>query len=128
MSSYFDRHWSGPDALWPAGKHISGLLDPAGLALGLVSLGIMERISSILLHSAWGYLCFVAALSHKVRFLLVALPMGFVDFLVPFAPALNLPVYEAIVMAIAVLSVFLAWFVTRPFRMGSDTRSVEEVR
>jgi hypothetical protein len=50
-----------------------------------VALGTVERISSILIHFAWGYLCFMAAFFHKKRLFLIALPMCIIDFLVPFA-------------------------------------------
>ena len=71
-------------------KNAPGLFAPASQALGSVALGTLERISSILIHSAWGYLCFMAAYLHKKRLFLIALPMGFVDFLVPFAQNLGI--------------------------------------
>ena len=37
-----------------------GFFAPASQALGSVALGTLERISSILVHFAWGYLCVMA--------------------------------------------------------------------
>ena len=91
-------------------KNAPGLFAPASQALESVALGTLERISSILFHSAWGYLCFMAAYFHKKRLFLIAMPMGFVDFLVPFAQSWGTAVFEAVVFALSVLSVLVAWF------------------
>lgn len=93
-----------------------GYFAPAQQALGNVAFGILERISSILFHSAWGYLCFAAVYLRKKRLFLIALPMGFVDFLVPFGSTLGLAAFEGIVFALAVLSVLVAWYATKQFR------------
>jgi hypothetical protein len=87
-----------------------GLFAPASQALASVAYGTLERISSILIHSAWGYLCFMAAYLHKKRLFLIALPMGLVDFLVPFAQSWGIPVFEAVVFALSVLSILVAWY------------------
>lgn len=84
-------------------------------AIGLVGLGILERISSTLIHVAWGYLCFMATLYHKRKLFLIALPMGLIDFLVPFAQ-IDVILFEATVFGLASLSVFVAWYVTRDLR------------
>jgi hypothetical protein len=97
-------------------KSAPGYFAPASQALGSVAYGTLERVSSILFHSAWGYLCFVAAYLHKKRLFLIALSMGFVDFLVPFAQDLGLPIFEAVLFALASLSVLVAWYATRQFR------------
>jgi hypothetical protein len=81
-------------------------------ALSLVALGSLERFSSILLHLAWGYLCFMAAYTGKKKLFLIALPMGFVDFLVPFAQ-INMLLFEAVFFGLAVLSVLIAWLATK---------------
>jgi hypothetical protein len=90
-----------------------GLFAPAQEALQSVALGTLERVSSIMIHFAWGYLCFMALILHKRRLFLIALPMGFVDFLVPFAPSMGLAVFEAVVFALAVLSVLVAWYAVK---------------
>jgi len=104
-------------------KNAPGYFAPISQALGTVAYGILERISSILFHSAWGYLCFAAAYLHKKRLFLVALPMGFLDFFVPFEQNLGLPIFEAIVFALAVLSVIVAWYATKQFRKTTENET-----
>jgi predicted ferric reductase len=104
-------------------KSAPGYFEPVSQALGTVAYGILERISSILVHSAWGYLCFTAAYLHKKRLFLIALPMGFLDFLVPFEQNLGLPLFEAIVFALAVLSVLAAWYATKQFRKNTENKT-----
>jgi len=89
------------------------LFAPASQALGSVVIGTLERISSIMIHFAWGYLVIMAAVYNKKRLFLIALPMGLVDFLVPFASADNLILFEGVVFALAVVSVAVAYFATR---------------
>ena len=91
----------------------SGLSAPASEALRSVALGTVERVSSIMMHFAWGYLCFMAVILRKRRLFLIALPMGFVDFLVPFASSIGIVVFEAVVFALAVVSVLVAWYAVK---------------
>lgn len=100
-----------------------GLFAPASEALGSVALGTIERISSILFHFAWGYLCLMAAYFHKKKLFLIALPMGLVDFLVPFASTIGIAVFEAVVFALAVLSVLVTWYATRDLREKSRNKT-----
>jgi uncharacterized membrane protein YhfC len=93
-----------------------GLFSPPLKALGDVAAGTIERISSILIHFAWGYLCVMAAFFNKKRYLLLALPMGFVDFLFPFAPNLGLIGFEALVFVLSAASLAIAWYATREVR------------
>jgi hypothetical protein len=80
------------------------LFYPVSQALPLVALGILERISSIIAHFCWGYLCVAAAYYRKIVYLGIALPMGFLpDFLVPFAGVLTIYVFEAVVFILAIL-------------------------
>jgi hypothetical protein len=80
------------------------LFYPVSQALPLVALGILERISSIIAHFCWGYLCVLAAYYKKMKYLIIALPMGFIpDFLVPFAGVLTIYVFEALEFALAIL-------------------------
>jgi hypothetical protein len=81
-------------------------------ALGLVGIGIFERISSMLIHVAWGYLCLMAVLYKKKLLFLIALPMGFIDFLVPFAQN-NVLLFEIVIFVLSVISVFVALFATK---------------
>lgn len=89
------------------------LFYPAAKALPLVGYGILERVSSALLHFSWGYLCVLAAAFKKKRFLAVALPMGLVDFFVPFESDFGLGVFEAFVFVIALASVAIALGISR---------------
>jgi hypothetical protein len=95
-----------------------GLFAPASEALRSVALGVMERTSSILIHVAWGYLCFMAAYHHRRRLLLIALPMGFIDFLVPFAQN-AIVTFEVEIFALSVISLLTAWYVTRNLHESS---------
>ncbi len=100
-------------------KNSPGLFAPATEALKSVAIGIVERTSSILIHFAWGYLCFMAAYFHKKRLFLIALPMGFVDFLVPFAQIWGILFFEGVVFALSVLSLIVAWYATRDLGKNS---------
>jgi hypothetical protein len=92
-----------------------GLFAPASEALRSVALGTVERVSSIIIHFAWGYLCVMAAVYHKKRLFLIALPMGFVDFLVPFAQN-SIVLFEAVFFGLSFLSVAVAWYATKQVR------------
>ena len=99
------------------------LFYPASQALPLVGLGILERTSSLLVHFSWGYLCIVAAYFHKKKFFLLALPMGLIDFFVPFAQAMTLPVFEALIFAFAVASLGVAIISTRKLRKSPEFKT-----
>jgi hypothetical protein len=91
--------------------------------LPLVGLGILERTSSLLVHFSWGYLCIVAAYFHKKKYFLLALPMGLIDFFVPFAQAMTLPVFEALILAFAVASLGVAIISTRKLRKSPEFKT-----
>ena len=99
-----------------------GLFAPASTALSSVALGVVERVSSIMIHVAWGYLCIMAAIYHKKRLFLIALPMGFIDFLVPFA-ANSIVAFEAVFFALSVLSVVVAWYAARWVRRSAENQT-----
>jgi hypothetical protein len=99
------------------------LFYPASEALPLVGYGLLERFSSLLIHFAWGYLCLIAAAFHKKRYFLLALPMGFIDFFVPFASTLTLPVFEALIFGLAVVSVAVAFLSTRRLPKSSPAEN-----
>lgn len=84
------------------------LFYPVQQAISPLLLGILERMSSIMLHAAWGFLVFIAAFYRKRSYLLMALPMGLVDFFVPFAGYMGVAYFEALVFAIALASVAVA--------------------
>jgi hypothetical protein len=69
-------------------------------ALPIIAWGVLERVTSLLFHFSWGYLCVLAACFHRRRYLLLALPMGLVDFFVPFVGSLTLPVFESFLFAL----------------------------
>lgn len=81
-------------------------------ALGLVGMGILERTSSALIHIAWGYLCLMAVIYRKKLLFFIALPMGLVDFLVPFAHYSTV-LFEGVVFGLAALSIFVAGYATK---------------
>ncbi len=89
-----------------------GLFAPASQALPAVALGTLERFSSILIHVAWGYLCIMAVIYRRKWLFAIALPMGLIDFLVPFAGS-ALILFEVVFLALSLLSVAVAWFAVR---------------
>lgn len=101
-----------------------GLFAPASQALESVAVGTVERISSILFHFAWGYLCVMAAVYHKKRLFLIALPMGFVDFLVPFAVPGTIALFETAVFTLSVVSVLVAWYAIKQVRKTTKNETV----
>ena len=84
-------------------------------ALSFVALGTVERISSAMLHIAWGYLCFMAVVHKNKKLFLIALPMGLVDFLVPFAGN-SMILFEVVIFLLASASLFVAWYTTKELR------------
>lgn len=82
-------------------------------ALPLIGWGVLERVSSMMAHLSWGYLCLKAAVSRRRRYFLLALPMGLIDFLVPFARTMPLPLFEIMVFMLAAFCVLAAVFVSR---------------
>jgi hypothetical protein len=100
-----------------------GLFAPPSALLGGGALFVLERTSSLLAHLAWGYLCVVAACTRKLKYFWIALPMGFIDFLVPFAPALTAIGFEALVFALSLGCVLLAWFITKGERNAAMSES-----
>jgi hypothetical protein len=98
------------------------LFAPASQALSLVAIGILERISSIMIHFAWGYLCVMAVVYNKKQLFLIALPMGLVDFLVPFAAG-HVILFEGVVFALAVFSVLVAWYATKRVKQSVENQT-----
>jgi hypothetical protein len=96
-----------------------GLFAPASEALRSVALGTAERVSSIIIHVAWGYLCLMSVIYRKKRLFLIALPMGFIDFLVPFAQG-SVVAFETAFFALSTFSVVVAWYATRWVRKSAE--------
>jgi hypothetical protein len=103
------------------------LFNSAAQALPLVGYGLLERVTSLLFHLSWGYLCLLAACLHDRRYFLLALPMGLVDFFVPFAASLGIIAFELLVFVLGLLSLGLAWFVTKGLRQRSVAASATTV-
>lgn len=105
-----------------------GLFDSAPQALAAVALGTIERLSSIMVHLAWGYLCVMAAVYGDRRLLLVAMPMGMIDFLVPFATSIGLVGFEALVFTLSAFSLFVAWRAVRWAERGRGSGPSDSIR
>lgn len=85
-----------------------------GRAAPLVAYAVLERVSSMVAHLAWGYLAVRSVLDRRRWYLAVAVPIGFAaDFLVPFAGGLGLGPFEALELGIAVTGLVAAAWVTR---------------
>ena len=85
-------------------------------AVPTIALSILERVSSLLFHFSWGYLCFLAAFFNNKRLFYIALPMGMIDFTVPFGGALGGPLFETMLFILTLITVFVAWFMTKNIR------------
>lgn len=86
---------------------------PPAQALPAMGLGILERVSSILVHIAWGYLAFIAAFYRKKKYLALALPMGLIDFFVPFAAVIGVVQFEILIFAISLVCIAIALAVAK---------------
>jgi len=89
-----------------------GLFLSPAQALPLIAWGTLERVSSLFAHFSWGYLTLLAATLRKRRYFGIALPMGLLDTLVPFAQNFSVPLFELLVFAIAVGFLIVAFTVT----------------
>jgi hypothetical protein len=89
------------------------LFDAPSRALPLIGFAVLERVSSLLIHFSFGYLCVLAAVFKRRTFLLLALPMGLVDFLAPFAGSVGTGAFEGVLFAIALICVAGALGLTR---------------
>lgn len=89
---------------------------PTSLILPSLLWGVLERISSIILHVAFGYLAFIAAYTKRKRYLALALPMGLVDFLVPFAGSMGLAAFETLVFALSLIALAVAVYAKRSWK------------
>lgn len=71
-----------------------------------IGLGGLERTTSLLAHFSWGVLAVIAASRKKPIYFAMALPMGVIDALVPYATVIGLAAFELIIFVLGV--VFLA--------------------
>ena len=82
-------------------------------ALPLIGFSILERVTSLLFHSCWGYLCLLSASKHRIRYFLVALPMGLLDFFVPYANYLSIPIFESFIYVLGLCALGVTLFITK---------------
>lgn len=88
-------------------------------ALPLMGYGILERITSLLFHFSWGVLALFAAAYHRRDIFLLALPMGLLDFFVPFEPVLGIAVFELFIFILGLIAIFLTWHITQKMRQAA---------
>jgi len=98
------------------------LFYPATQALTLVGYALLERVSSLLFHFSWGYLCLLAACTARKRYLLLALPMALVDFSVPFAGILGTVAFEVLIFVLGLGCLGLVLLVTKDLRKRFSAR------
>jgi hypothetical protein len=92
------------------------LFDSPIKVLPLLGFPFLERLTSAIFHFCWGYLCVLAAVFSKRKYLFLALPMGLLDFLVPFAPSLGTVSFEILIFLLAIGALAITLFVTRNLR------------
>jgi uncharacterized membrane protein YhfC len=104
-----------------------GLFYPPASALPDIGFAILERVSSLLAHFSWGYLVVLAVVFRRRLYLAVALPMGFLDFSVPFASYLGTAAYEFLIFGVSIVFLIIALTVTRNElgRRGSEPQKKE---
>lgn len=79
-----------------------------------IGLGGLERVTSLLAHLSWGILTVLAAVRKKPAYFAIALPMGVIDALVPYAHAIGLAVFELIIFVLSILFLAVAlWALKR---------------
>jgi len=88
------------------------LFDPNQVLL-TAPFGLLERVSSLLVHFSWGVLCVLSAVHHERKFLLFALPMGLIDLFVPFARRMPLTAFEIMILMFALVCLWVAVAVRR---------------
>ena len=105
-------------ALYPVlAKDSPGLFLGPSAALPLVGYAILERVSSLLAHFAWGLLCVLAVVWRKKVYLAAAMPIGFViDFLVPFSSTVGVGVFEATIFVVSAAALAGTLLLTRSVR------------
>ncbi|MCL4344473.1 MAG: hypothetical protein JRN26_02155 [Nitrososphaerota archaeon] len=81
---------------------------PTNQALPLIGFVVLERISSLLSHVAWGYLAVIAAVTGKKRYFYIALPMGLIDFFVPYASSMGITAFELLIFILSFTSLAVA--------------------
>ena len=103
-------------------KDSPALFYPPSAALPIIGYAVLERVSSLFVHFSWGVLCVLAVAYRRKLFLWLALPMGLIDFLPPFAGGIGAAAFEGIVFAVSLLCLTVALASTRQRR-----RTTEEI-
>ena len=93
---------------------------PAQLLPAVFFGSIMERTSSLMVHTAWGTLAAWAAVTKRKAYLALALPMGLVDALVPFASLASVESFESGLFILGVACLLAAVLATRS-KQGADS-------
>ena len=118
LASYYSILSSGTNSLSQLvystlSTNYKSLFLPPAQALPGIGLAILERISSLLAHLSWGYLVVLSVVFRRKLFLAIALPMGLIDFSVPFAGVLGAVAYEFLIFAVSVMFLVIALTATR---------------
>ncbi len=91
-----------------------GLFEPtSGSTLINIGLSVLERLSSLMAHFAWGVLTVIAAARRKPGYFLVALPMGLLDALVPYASTLGIYTFELAIFILGLIFLAIAIWAER---------------
>ena len=106
-------------------KSSPALFYQASAALPLIGSAVLERVSSLLAHLAWGYLAVIAAVTGRKAYIGLALPMGLVDFFVPLSGSIGLGWSEALFFAFGAVSVAVAFSATAGVRMTAESAPTE---
>ncbi len=94
-------------------KNDPALLYGPVLALISTAVSILERTSSLLAHTAWGILTVISVATKKKVYFFIALPMGLIDALVPYASVIGIYNFELIVFVLSVIFIAIAAYVLR---------------
>jgi hypothetical protein len=88
----------------------------------IVAWGILERVSSLLVHFSWGYLCVKSVSLDRKQYLLLALPMGMIDALVPFVKVLTLPIFECAIFTLGIVCLIVSLEATKPTKRSTQRK------
>jgi len=100
------------------------LFDSSSVILPQIGLAVLERVGSLLVHFSWGLLCVFAVVFKKKRLLGLALPMGLVDFMVPYAGVIGTLNFEVIFFSTSLLCLLLAVWFTKAERKNVSLTSL----
>ena len=93
-----------------------GLFNTGNEVFVNVFLSNLERVSSAMAHISWGILTLLAAVLKKRKYFLMALPMGLIDALVPYASSIGIILFEGILFVVTLFFLFLAVRIERSWR------------